>query len=68
MYEKTVDAYAGGRLKCSNRAVGESESIVRAENAIKPVQAKFRALRFDLEEKPGRKIDVNKQFGTWLIR
>ena len=32
------------------------------------MQAKFRALRSDLEEKFGAKLDINKPFGSWLIR
>ena len=57
-----------GRTICTNSPVGESESNGRAENAVKRVQAKFRALRSDLEERIGAKIDVNKPFGSWLVR
>ena len=57
-----------GRTICTNSPVGESESNGRAENAVKRVQVKFRALRSDLEEKLGTKIDMNKPFGSWLIR
>ena len=57
-----------GRTICTNSPVGESESNGRAENAVKRVQTKFRALRSDLEEKLGTKIDVNKLFGSWVIR
>ena len=57
-----------GRTICTNSSVAESGSNGRAENAVKRVQGKFRALRFDLEEELGAKININKPSGSWLIR
>ena len=53
---------------CVNSPVGESECNGRAEIPIRRVEVKVRTLRSFIEENTRRKIDMNKPFGTWLVR
>ena len=66
--QKEIRYLRRGKTICTNSPVGESECNGRAENAIKRVEAKIRTLRSALESKLKAKIDMNKPFGTWLIR
>lgn len=58
----------GGKTVCTNSLVGESVCNGRAENAIARVQAKVRTFRSQIEANTNAKIEMKRQFATWLIR
>ena len=66
--QEEIRAIRRGKTICVNSPVGESECNGRAENAIRRVEVKVRTLRSFIEENTKRKMDMNKPFGTWLIR